>query len=103
MTLAKTVLCWKDPGKGNAVDNCRPILCLSLMWKLMTRTIAESFYNFLGMNDKLPVEQIGCKKKSRGSKDPLLIDTILHGCRKGHTNLGMVWIDYKKAYDTVSH
>ena len=56
------------------------------------------------MNDKLPVEQKGCKKKSRGSKDPLLIDTaILHDCRKGHTNLGMVWIDYKKAYDTVSH
>ena len=30
MTLCKTVLCQKDPSKGNAVDNYRPISCLSL-------------------------------------------------------------------------
>ena len=52
----------------------------------------------------LPVEQKGCKKKSRGIKDKLLIDrTILHDCRKRHTNLGMAWIDYKKAYDMAPH
>ena len=44
------------------------------------------------------------KKKSRGTKDQLLIDkTILRDCRKRHTNLGMAWIDYKKAYDMVPH
>ena len=43
-------------------------------------------------------------KKSRASKDQLLIDkTMLHDCRERHTNLGMAWIDYKKAYDMVSH
>ena len=68
----------------------------------MTGTIAESIYNFLDVNDNLPVEQKGCKKESRGTKDQLLIDKmILHDCRKRHTNLGMVWIDYKKAYDMV--
>ena len=52
----------------------------------------------------LPVEQKGCKKKSRGIKDKLLIDrTILHDYRKRHTNLGMAWIDYKKAYDMAPH
>ena len=56
-TLGKTVLCQKDPSKGNAVDNYRPILCLPLMWKLMTGTAAESIYNFLDVNDKLPIEQ----------------------------------------------
>ena len=35
MTLGKTVLCYKDPSKGNVVDNYRPILCLPLMWKLI--------------------------------------------------------------------
>ena len=30
MTLGKTVLCQKDPSKGNAVDNYRPILYLCL-------------------------------------------------------------------------
>ena len=88
MTLGKMVLCPKDPSKGNGVDNYRPISCLSLMWKLMTGTIAESIYNFPDVNDKLPVEQKGCRKKSRGTKDQLLIDkTILHDCRKRHTNL----------------
>ena len=33
------------------------------MWKLMTGTIAERIYNFLNVNDKLSVEQKGCKKK----------------------------------------
>ena len=43
-------------------------------------------------------------EKSRGTKDQLLIDkTILCDCRKRHTNLGMAWIDYKKAYDMVPH
>ena len=31
MTTGKTILCQKDPGKGNSVDNYRPISCLPLM------------------------------------------------------------------------
>ena len=104
MTLGKTVLFQKDHCKGNFVDYYRSILCLPLIWKLMKRTIAESIYNFLDVNDKLPVEQKGCQKKSRGTKDQLLIDKmILRDLRKRHTYLGMVWIDYKKAYDMVPH
>ena len=92
MTLSKTVLCQKDLSKGYAVANYRPVLCLPLMWKLMTRTIAESIYNFLDVNDKLPVQQNECRKKTKGTKDQLLIDkTILCDCRKRHTNLGMRW------------
>ena len=103
-TLGKTVLCQKDPSKGNAVDNYRPTSCLPLIWKLMTGTVAESIYNFLDVNDKLSVEQKGCTKESRGTKDQLLIDkTILRDCRKRHTSLGMAWIGYKKAYDMVPH
>ena len=39
----------------------------------MKGTIAKSIYNFLDANDQLPVEQKGCKKKSRGIKYRLLI------------------------------
>ena len=31
MTTGRTVLCQKDPQKGNVVDNYRPISCLPLM------------------------------------------------------------------------
>ena len=51
----------------------------------------------------LPEEQKGCRRKSRRTKDQLLIDkTILKDCRKRRTNLDMAWIDYRKAYDFVS-
>ena len=68
------------------------------------RNYCESIYNFLDVNDKLPIEQKVCKKKNSGTKDQLLIDkTTLRDCRKRHTNLEMAWIDYKKAYDMVPH
>ena len=54
----------------------------------MTRTIADSIYNFIDVNDKLPIEQKGQKgnrKKSRRTKDQLLIDKmILHDYKKRH-------------------
>lgn len=104
MTTGKTVLCQKDPAKGNAVDNYRPISCLSLMWKLMTGIISETVYMFLDENEILPEEQKGCKRSSRGTKDQLLVDkTIPADCKKRHKNLTMAWIDYKKAYDMVPH
>ena len=62
MTLGKIVLCQKDPNKGNAVDNYRSILCLLLMCKLMTRTIAESIYHFIDVDYKLLVKQRGFRK-----------------------------------------
>ena len=104
MTYGRTVLCQKDPSKGNAVDNYRPITCLPLMWKLLTGVIAEDMYTYLERENLLPEEQKGCKRKCRGTKDQLLIDkTILKDCRKRHTNLAMAWVDYKKAYDFVPH
>ena len=47
MTYGCTVLCQKDPQKGNAADNYRSITCLPLMWKLLTGVIAEEMYNYL--------------------------------------------------------
>ena len=104
MTYGRTVLCQKDKTKGNAVDNYRPITCLPLMWKLLTGIISEEMYCFMERENLLPDEQKGCRRKSKGTKDQLLIDkTILKDCKKRKTNLAMAWIDYKKAYDFVPH
>ena len=104
MTSGRTVLCQKDPKKGNAVDNYRPISCLPLMWKLITGIISETMYKFLDENEILTVEQKGCRRRSRGTKDQLLIDkSILADCKRKHKNLAMAWVDYKKAYDMVPH
>ena len=100
-THGRTVLCQKDPRKGNTADNYRPITCLPLMWKLITGVIAKGMYNYLERQKFLPEEQKGCKRGSCGTKDQLLIDkTVLKDCRKRHT---MAWIDYRKTYDLVPH
>ena len=77
MTTAKTILFQKDPGKGYPVDNYRPISCLPLMWKLITGMIPNSVYEYVEIYNLLPVEQKGCKRNSRGTKDQLLIDKMV--------------------------
>ena len=51
----------------------------------------------------MPWEQKGCAKRSRGTKDQLLIDNVMRDCRTHKKNLVMGWIDYRKAYDMVPH
>ena len=86
------------------MENFRPVTYLLLMWKLLTGMISEDMYCFMENENLLPEERKGCRRKSRGTKDQLLIDkTILKDCRKRRTNLAMAWIDYRKAYDFVPH
>ena len=104
MTHGRTVLCQKDPRKSNSVENYRPITCLPVMVKRLTELIAEKMYDYLAPEKLLPEEQKGCRRGRRGTKDQLLINkTVLKDSKKRHTNLSMAWIDYKKAYDFVSH
>ena len=62
--MGKTILCLKDSGKGNAVENHRPLSCLPLMWKLMTGIIFRKLYEYLELYKLLPVEQRGCRRNS---------------------------------------
>ena len=54
MTHGRTVLCQKDPRKGNAVENYCPFTCLPLMWKLLAGEIAEDMYDYLEQEKLLP-------------------------------------------------
>jgi hypothetical protein len=104
MTSGRTFLIQKDPKKGNEVSNFRPITCLPLMWKLFTGIMANSIYSHLDQSDLFPVEQKGCRRNTKGTKDQLLIDKLLlQNCKRRHTNLSVCWIDYKKAFDMVPH
>ena len=83
MTYGRTVLCQKDPVKGNSVENFRPITCLPLMWKLRTGIISEDMYCSTENERLLPEEEKGCRSKNRGTKNQLLINkTILKDFRK---------------------
>ena len=101
MTTEKTTLPIKNKEKGTVPSNNRPITCLPTTFKLMTPIIAEAIQNHLEQNGLIPEEQKGNRRKSRGTKDQVLIDKmILRNAKRRKTNLHVAWIDYKKAFDS---
>lgn len=84
--------------------NYRPITCLSTIYKLLTSILTNRIHSFLEQNSVLPQEQKGCKRNSYGCKDQLFINKmILENCRQRKRNLSTAWIEYSKAFDSVSH
>ena len=65
MTKGKTMLIQKDPSKGTAPNNYRPITCLPMMWKILTAQIREKIYYLLTSRGLFPDEQKGCCKGSQ--------------------------------------
>ena len=74
MTKGKTTLIQKDPSKGTAPNNYRPITCLPMMWKISTAQIKEEIYYSLISRRLFPDEQKGYRKRSRGTAELLYID-----------------------------
>ena len=66
LTRGRTSLLQKNKSKGNVASNYRPLICLPLMWKLLTGVIADQIYAHLDQEKLLPEEQKGCRKGSRG-------------------------------------
>ena len=100
--------CWvliqKDAKKGNAVGSYRPIACLNLLWKLLISITNEKVYDQLNQQNLVPEEQKGCRRKTRGTKDQLLIDKpVVRNSRRMKTNINGAWINFRKTYDMLSH
>ena len=84
--------------------NYRPITCLSTTYKLLTAIISDSIYSFLDVNKIFPIEQKGCKRGAYGCKDQLLINSMINeDCKTKKKNMSAAWVDYRKAFDSVSH
>ena len=92
----------KEPKQRNLPNNCRPIICQPMMWKILTTQVREEIYYSLTSRGLFPEEQKGCCKGSRGTAQLLYRDQhILNQSNTWQKNLPMVWIEYKKAYDMV--
>ena len=84
------MLIQKDPTKGNAVGNYRPTACLKLLWKLLTSIITDNLYEHLENQDLLPEGQKEFSRRSRSTKDQLLIDkAVIKNCKRKKTKLNM--------------
>ena len=102
MTKGKTTLIPKDPLKGTAPNNYRPITSLLVTWKILTAQIWEKIYNSMISCRIFLEEQKGCHKRTRSTGELLYIDQhILNESKTRRKNVAMAWIDNKKAYDMV--
>ena len=94
MLKSRTILIQKDARKGNGFGNYRP----------MTSIINENVYDHLSQQKLLSEEQKGCRRKTRGTKDQLLIDkAVVRNSRRRKTNLNMAWIGFRKSDEIVPH
>ena len=103
MTKGRTTLLHKTE-PSNIPNNYHPITCLPTYWKLLTFIFTDQIYTHVTENNTIPLEQKGVRRKARGCKDQLLLDKkITEDAKKKKKNLSLMWIDYKKVYDSVPH
>lgn len=103
LTEGKTYIKPKNKDTQNP-SNYRPITCLPTMYKIITAIITRKIDKHLTTHDILTEEQKGCRKKSRGCKEQLIIDSVItKQAEKNQRNLKVCYIDYKKAFDSIPH
>ena len=73
MTKRRTTLIQKDPSKGSAPNNYRPINCLPMMKKRLTAQMRKEIYYSLTSRRLFPEEQKRTCKGSRGTAELLYI------------------------------
>jgi len=73
------------------------------MYKTVTGIIAKRTSTYLQEQSLLPAEQKGCHPVSKGCKGQVMISKgIYEDCSRRNKNLSISWIDYQKAFDSVS-
>lgn len=102
-TLGVTYLIPKDGDKNNP-KNYRPITCLPAVYKILSAVLTKSITKYLRDNNLMAQEQNGCRMKTKGCKELLVIDQILtKQARRKLRNISVAWVDYTKAFDSVPH
>ncbi|KAL0810623.1 hypothetical protein ABMA28_010737 [Loxostege sticticalis] len=94
----------KDPADLSNPAKYRPITCLQTFYKIISSCITDIVHKHIHSNNILAEQQKGCRRLSQGCKEQLIIDSVI--LRQVHKNKGelhSMYIDYRKAYDSVPH
>ena len=103
LTLVRMTLLPKSQDTKNA-KNYRPIACLNIVYKLYTSCLNIFLQNHCEVNEIITSEPAGGKRRVWGCTEQLLINkSILSEIRRKKRNLLTVWLDYRKAFDSVPH
>jgi len=89
---------------AEAVDQYRPISTLNCMYKLLTGMVADVVWAKMVDEKLVAPEQMANRAKIRGTHEALLMDkTIVSDARRHNHPLWMVYYDFRRAFDNVSH
>lgn len=83
-------------GDKDLIDNRRPITLLKTKYKILTKMITNRFYNII--NRIIDIEQVGFIPNRNILDNVLVLNELLLKKDKF-----LISVDYKKAYDSVSH
>uniref|UniRef100_A0A915M777 Reverse transcriptase domain-containing protein n=1 Tax=Meloidogyne javanica TaxID=6303 RepID=A0A915M777_MELJA len=102
LTEGRVVLLPKGDDPSNPA-NYRPIACLNTMYKLLTGVMTTWIGEHLTAHGILPYEQRALVKDTWGCTHATILDrTITSHAKATNTPLAAVWIDFAKAFDSVS-
>ena len=102
MKLAKVIPLHKG-GLSSVPDNYRPISLLPVLSKVLERIIYEKLVAHLDANDVLYPKQFGFRKHHSTTDAILCLFGDLLPCLDRKSMLVSIFIDLKKAFDTVPH
>ncbi|KAL0820164.1 hypothetical protein ABMA28_006097 [Loxostege sticticalis] len=104
ITTGITYMLPKDQKDLTNPAKYRPITCLQTIYKITTACLAQIIYEHTDRFNILTEQQKGCRKLSQGCKEQLIIDSVvLQQVQRKKKDLFTMYIDYKKAYDSVPH
>ena len=102
-STAHTILIPKNKLTDSA-KNYTPIACLNVMYKLYTSCLNSFITDHVYRNNIITQGQAAGKRGIWGTLEQRLIyKNIMKEVRKMRRNLITVWLDYRKAFDSIPH
>ena len=101
-SLGRVTLIPKEDGANH--ENQRPITCTNNLYKWYKSILLLYLKRHLERYQLMQIDQRGAKTACSGTTDNLLLDdAIIRDAITHRRNLSCVWLDVRKAFDTVSH
>lgn len=102
--VGKVTPIYKGQGNRDDKNNYRPIPVLPILSKLLEKHICDHLCDFLEENALLHIRFQSDFRKFHSTKTALicLVDQLLFDLDKNRAS-GLVFIDYKKAFDLIDH
>ena len=102
MKLAKILPIFKSGSKSD-VNNYRPISLLSVFNKILEKLMHNRLYSFLEQNNVIYNSQFGFQKNKSAQHSLIEIVEKVRNCIENKKYGCGIFIDLKKAFDTVNH